>query len=483
MLPFAPACEPALDDAYTLKAWGVVNRTEVDLNFATLKNIVSFRQFDRQTWQSSWLVNFVDGSGGPGNFSFTGNPNGTSIYSPFGPTPLRTFTEEVQLSGKSFGERLDWTTGFFYMNDAGGDTNNSYQSIGTAVSLSNSINPTWGRTNSWGVYGQGTFALTDKLRLTAGLRYSSDHKKIWDDSYTLNAATGAVTCSLFDANNVRLPSIPTQCIIRLSNTWSALTWNFALDYNILPGTMVYVSASRGYRSGSFFPRAIHPNLFPYKPEYLTNYETGLKSDWRLFGQPMRTDLSFYLADQTDMQVQVQDTTTVPLSGFINNAGKSRYMGVEFEAVYRPIPPLTLTAFASYETFKYLSYRDNTGADLSYQTAPEPLTPWSVGGSAEYTVPLGGDSDLVFRADVGWTSKVKTNNINPNAKGDWDQPAYTIVNLRADWINIMGRPVDLGVWVTNLANNWYSNGGTCLNGSCVAVPSPPRMFGGDIEYHF
>ena len=44
-------------------------------------------------------------------------------------------------------------------------------------------------------------------------------------------------------------------------------------------------------------------------------------------------------------------------------------------------------------------------------------------------------------------------------------------------------LDLGIWVTNLTNDWYSWGGTCLNGSCVAVPSPPRMWGVDVKYRF
>lgn len=470
--PFTQMCGRPFDKSYWLKSFGVVNRTDFDLGPVTLKNIASYRRFTRDTYQSSWRAAFADGTGGPGNDSITGSPS-----------PIETFTEEVQLSGKSFENRLNWTTGVFYMNDHGFERNTSFQSIGATTSTTQNVAPTWLETHSLGVYGQGTYAVTDRLNFTAGIRYSHDEKKAQAGSLNYNVVTGAVTCSLFDANNRPLPATPQGCLLTGDKSWSAITFNVSVDYKLQPGTMVYGTISRGYRSGSFFPRAIRPSLFAYNPEFILNYETGLKSDWHLFDQPIRTNLSLFLSNQSDMQVQVQDVTTVPLSGYINNAGKARYWGGEFEATYKPIEPLTLTAFASYTDFKYLRYVDNTGVDLSYQTAPEPISPWQLGASAEYRVELGDDSALTFRGDLSWTSKVKTNNINPNAKGDWDQPAYTIMNIRADWSGIMGKPVDLGVWVTNLTNAWYSWGGTCLNGSCFAVPSPPRMWGVDVKYHF
>jgi iron complex outermembrane receptor protein len=471
--PFTPKCNRDFNKSTWLRTFGVINRTEVDFGGATLKNIAAYRRAKRDSFQGSWLVTFADGSGGPGNHSITGSPD----------SPVESITEELQLSGRSFDNRLNWTTGAFYLHERGKETNYSFQSIGLAVSNTANLAPATLRTNSWGLYGQGTLAVTDKLNLTAGVRYSYDRKKALVSNININTVDGGVACSLFDANNVRLPGNPTECQMRGDKHWDAITWNFSADYDVAPGTMVYGTVSRGYRSGSFFPRAIRPSLFDYDPEYITNLEAGVKSDWRLAGRPIRTNLSVYLSKQTDMQVQVQDATTVPLSGYINNAGKSQYWGGEFETTFRLTDELTLSGYASYTDFKYKEYLDNNGTDLSYQTPPQPISHWNLSASAEYRVPLEGDSALVFRGDLTWTSKVVTANQLPNLKGDWNQPAYTLINVRADWEDFLGKPIDLGVWVTNLANDWYSWGGTCLNGSCFSVPSPPRMWGVDLKYRF
>jgi iron complex outermembrane receptor protein len=471
--PFTQVCNRNFNKSAWLKTFGVVNRTEVDLGFATLKNIASYRRFKRSTFQSSWWATFTDGTGGTGNQSITGSTA----------TPIETLTEELQLTGLSFDNRLNWSTGAFYLHDRGMENNVSFQGIGLTIPTSQNIAPSWLRTNSWGLYGQGTFAATDKLNLTAGIRYSSDKKKAWRSDVNYNVANGAITCNLFGADNVRLPADPSQCMLRGEETWDAITWNLSVDYKLRPGTMAYGTISRGYRSGGFFPRAIRPSLFDYGPEYITNFELGMKSDWTLLDRPIRTNLSLYLANQTDMQVQVQDVSTTPLSGYINNAGKARYWGGEFETSYRPMTAMTLTGFASYTDFKFSKYVDNNGTDLSYQTAPQPISHWTLGGSAEYRFDLADDSAVTLRADLSWNSKVVTDNRLPNLKGDWNQPAYEILNLRADWTQVMGRPVDLAIWGTNLTNDWYSWGGTCLSGSCYQVPSPPRMWGVDVKYHF
>ena len=477
IVPFQPECGTGnLNDAYTLKVWGINNRTELDLGEnLTLKNIVSYRAHKRNTYQSSWNPATVTPGvlSGVGNHAFTGSPDWVKV-----------FTEELNLTGSAMGDRLDYSLGAFFMDARGTEINRSIQAFGlggeTAVNVA--IAPGEIKTRAYGIYGQATYAVTDRFNLTGGIRYNNDRKRAVSGNYTLNAATGAITCSLFDGPT-RLPGVIDTCVLRGNETWDAITWTASADYKLADATMAYASVSRGYRSGSFFPRAIRTTLFSYDPEFVTSYEVGLKADWELGTVPVRTNLAVYRADVTDMQVQVQDPTTTPLSGYINNAGKARYQGGEFELTVRPTRDFTLSGFASYTDFEYLSYIDDNGTDLSYQTAPNPISKWVLGGSADYSFPLGGESSVDLRGDVTWTSKQITNNIFPGAKGDWAQPAYTIVNLRADWRRIMESPVSAGVWVTNLTNDFYSNGGTCLAGSCVVVPSPPRMWGVDVSVDF
>lgn len=465
-----------INDSYTLTMWGVNNRTEIDIgDNATLKNIISYRAHKRNTFQSSWnTASIAPGVlSGAGNHSFTGSPDWVKV-----------FTEELNLSGTAFDKRLDYSIGAFFMDDRGLESNRSFQVFGLGGNAATNLAVAPGdiAIQAYGIYGQATYAVTDKFNLTGGIRYNSDHKEAVSGNYTQNLATGAVTCNLFEGST-RFAGVIDTCVLRGKETWDAITWTASADYKLADQTLAYASVSRGYRSGSFFPRAIRTTLFAYDPEFVISYEVGLKSDWDLGTVPVRTNIAVYRADVTDMQVQVADITTTPLSGFIDNAGSARYQGGEFELTIRPTSALTINAFASYTDFKFLSYLDGNGADLSYQTAPNPISPWVVGGSAEYSVPLTGNSSLDLRADLTWTDQQATDNRLPNLKGDWAQPSYTILNMRADWRNVMDSGLTAGVWVTNLTNDFYSNGGTCLTGICVVVPSAPRMFGVDVSFNF
>lgn len=476
-VPFQTECHNGgINDSYTLKVWGINNRTEVDIgDNATLKGILSYRAHKRRTLQSSWNPGSVTPGilSGVGNQSFTGSPDWVKV-----------FTGELNLTGSAMSDRLDYSLGAFYMDDRGLESNRSFQGIGLGgdATVNEAIAPGDIKLQAFGIYGQVTFAVTDRFNLTGGIRYNSDHKEAKSTNYTRNNATGAITCALFDGT-VRLPGVVDTCFLRGEKTWDAITWTATADYKLADATMAYASVSRGYRSGSFHPRAVRATLFEFDPEFVTSYEVGLKADWELGTVPVRTNLSVYRADVNDMQVQVQDITTAPLSAYINNAGKARYEGGEFELTVRPSSAFTLNAFASYTDFKYLSYFDNSGVDLSYQTAPNPISKWVFGASADYSIPLDGESSLDLRADVTRTSRQVTNNINPTAKSDWAQPAYTILNLRADWRNVMDSGLTAGLWVTNLTNDFYSNGGTCISGICYVVPSPPRMWGVDVSFDF
>lgn len=470
--PFQTICNPAnINAAFKMQVWGINDRLEWDVaDNLTIKNILAYRSFTRSTYQSSWVAGSTTGASFPGNQSITQSPS-----------PVVTFSEELNLTGKALGSKLDYSVGLFYLENKGTETNISFQAVGSAGTTGLNIAPTYIKLKAYGVYAQGTFAVTDRFNITGGIRYNRDEKYAHRQDTTVDVLTGAVTCNIFvGTGSTRLPT--DNCTLQGNKAWEAITWLGSADYKIFDKTLLYASVSRGYRAGSFFPRANRESLFSYNPEYVTSYEAGIKSEWYLGNMPVRTNLAVYRADSSNMQVQVQDPTTTPLSGFINNAGKARFQGGELELTLRPTKNFTLNGFASYTDFKYSQYFDGIN-DLAYQTTPNPISPWVVGGSADLAIPLNGAGELNLRADATWNEAVVTDNRFPNLKGDWPQPAYTIVNARADWNNIFDSKFSLGVFVTNLTNEFYSNGGTCLSGICSIVPSPPRMWGVDMSVKF
>lgn len=472
--PFQRVCNRAdLEDFYDTRVWGVINRTELDIGSVTLKNIASFRHYTRETYQGSWNAASFTPPTGPGNVSTTGSPRGVD-----------TFTNELQASGAFFQDRLDWATGAFYMYDHGHERNYSFQGIGAGVPTSTNFADTKFKFESLGIYGQGTLAVTDRFNLTGGLRWTKDDRRAEQGNVNVDVVTGVITCNIFLGETAgRLPANDRDCKLFGDKEWSAVTWTAAADYQVVEDTMVYASVSRGYRAGSFFPRAVRSRLFAYNPEYITSYEAGIKSEWNAGRTPVRTNLSAYQANMKDMQVQVQDTTSTPLSGFIANAASSQYQGVEFEGEIRPVPDMTVSGWVAYTDFKYKNYFDGA-TNLSYQTAPNPISNWAWGLTGTYHFDLGSSgTGLDLRADLNWTGKLVTDNRLPNAKGDPPLPSTTVLNLRADFTGLFGSPVDLGLWVTNVTDEFYSMGSTCLSGICYVVPSPPRMFGADLKYSF
>ena len=125
--------------------------------------------------------------------------------------------------------------------------------------------------------------------------------------------------------------------------------------------------------------------------------------------------------------------------------------------------------------------------------------YNAGLSAAWTLPLGSTrGELSLRADAAYHSKWLTDNSVAGLLGTpasasaipgivgftmVPQDAYTLVNLRSEWMNAMGGPIDLGLFVTNVTDQEVLLGGAGVNGMVTSSIGPPRMFGIEISYRF
>jgi iron complex outermembrane receptor protein len=111
-----------------------------------------------------------------------------------GQQKLKQLSGEVQITGKAFGDTVDFAAGAFVFNETGFD-----QSLSIALPT---LNPLTSQNlavidnDSMGVYGQATWHLSDKLSLTGGLRYSADDKGIDSRNFNYVRSTGTVNCLL-----------------------------------------------------------------------------------------------------------------------------------------------------------------------------------------------------------------------------------------------------------------------------------------------
>lgn len=475
----------------TLENFGLLNNTAIDFGGVTVKNIFAYRKMKHFNEDSA---TFPFGSPTPTTSLAAG---GTA----FQQNKQSQVSEELQFQGKAFDQRLNWVTGLFYMREWGSESSPSYTNSaswsvteGTAVNIAK------------GLFAQGDYAVSDKLKVTLGVRRNWD-KRIANDTSYRQVGAGAA-CQTFNLRNgVDVLDTYPNCSLSQEKDWKAWTWTMAVDYRLTDATMIYGSHSRGYKAGGYSLRSHRPAQYAYNPEFILNTEIGIKSDWSLFDRPIRTNLTVYNMDYNNMQLQATVAGSNPVRTYTDNVGKSKINGIEFEATYKPTQRLELSGFYSYTNPRYLEYQNSIGRVGAFDYGVVDLSgrPFgyinkkSLGLSMAYNLPLDESvGNVNVRADASFQSKWLVDNtqagllglpasatIVPGVAGFTMVPnaGYGILNLRADWSRPFGHPIDLGFFVTNAGDKAYFQGGAGVNGMVTQPIAPPRMFGIELSYKF
>jgi iron complex outermembrane receptor protein len=251
-------------------------------------------------------------------------------------------------------------------------------------------------------FGEGTFRITDKLKATAGVRVT----RLEESYYQVNYGQ-------FSSRTVNSPLSYTQG----TSTNSPVTPKFSLEYDLNPNQIVYATAAQGFRAGgvnaavaqsvcqtALDQLGINANQIPtsYNPDSVWSYEAGAK--FRLLDNKLQLNAAVYQIDWTGVQ------STVTLScgqSFVINGGRARSEGVDFQAQFRPINPLTLTLNIGYDDAWYVDpVKGPTApgvATLPTQNAGDPIgvPPWQVSADAQYDFMAFGKYDMYIRGDDQW----------------------------------------------------------------------------------
>jgi iron complex outermembrane receptor protein len=264
------------------------------------------------------------------------------------------------------------------------------------------------------------------------------------------------------------------------------TWTASLDKQ-LGDTLLYGKISRGYKSGGFEVIAANPADYTFKPEYVTNYEIGGKSDFHIGSMPTRVNTALFFTSYTDMQKDATDSAgghqfPPPFGAATFNAGKSEIMGLETEATIRPFTGLTWSANYALSYGKYLQYKlvnngttpfldcsgqlipTNNGKDTAAATEDLHCIPLQflprnqVSTTLQYLVPadvLGGK--LNGSVTYSWTDRQYATPFEvPQQEPDpWLSPHGLLnASLSLDWLASHDQAVELRLYGTNLTNRTY-----------------------------
>lgn len=471
----------------TIRNWGVTNDMTLKLNDnLSVRNILSYRRVtaDVDVHFASvpiYLISVAD-------------------YV----QKSRQISEELQLLGKAFDGRLDYVVGGFFRKEKGFDDATS--ALVNGARLQNSGG---GTTTNYSTFAQASFKITDQLSLTGGVRYNYDKIYGYSDSLVLagmsplipKASRAPRSCNLGTLNGATLVRFPlTACKLDGNVSFKKPTWLASVEYRVpdgvLPatsGTLLYATVRRGYRAGGFNVRATAYPLFgPYRPETITDFETGFKSDWDMGGSKLRTNVAFFYDKLKDLQRSVSipvPGSAQPLST-VTNAARSTVYGMELEATVIPVPALEVSGYYNYLHNKYDSYISTspTGAPVDLSGRPfraSPRNKYAING--RYTLSMGSKgSELAFSANYVWQDDSKLSEVADPAGLIYTQKAYGVLNGRIDFSNIAGSNISAGAYIRNATDKFYATGYSDLsasNGISVITPGEPRTYGVDMRVEF
>ncbi len=331
------------------------------------------------------------------------------------------YTQELQLNG-DYG-RIKFTTGLFYLHERfyverDGYSRRNAQNTNPVTTPGNynflrAHNVT--NTDAYAVFGEATWSATDRLKITAGLRWTNEEKTFTFDNAVLNLAGQVVA-----------PSIKGQS----DKIWSAITPKLSVQYAWTPDILQYVTYSKGFKSGGFDNRATRLDLatLPFAPEDVITYETGLKSE--LLDHRLRANLAVFYNDYQNLQVAFYDP--IYIGSRRGNAGQAHSYGVELETEARITDALSAQFSAGYLFAVYDEYRGAGGAGINADGNRLTNSPrWSLSGGATWDVPVQIPGALRVGVNAQYQTKTYSNAI-PSPGGQHEIPAQGFLNAVATW---------------------------------------------------
>lgn len=413
-----------------------------------------------------------------------------------------------------------WVLGGYFFDQQvdgppGGAQQIAYQGVTTFYISDFSSN-----VRSYAAFGQATYSLTDRFRVTGGLRYTYERKQLSEvlTNYGLTAQAPAPpgTCNtgVFDPLT---PTPPRFCRLDIDLRGGALpdqvynnvTWKAGVEFDVADRSMAYASVSTGFKSGGFFS-APPPNTF--KPEKITAFDIGIKN--RFLDNRLQLNLSAFYWRYADHQETFVGPTSIP--GFFAqntyNAGRAKSYGFDVDLLFQPTPNDRFSLMVQFNKTKYdfFQYTNPTlaiGAPvtgcavgpvvLGSQTvdcsgkplmrAPE----WTGSAGYAHDFELSNGGKLTASADVQFSSSYYLSvDFLESAK----QGAFAVGNFDLTYTSPNGR-FSVSGFVRNIWNEavytqafhypFVSSANPLAgpDGVILGTLRPPRTFGGRVRVNF
>ncbi|MEJ2532648.1 MAG: TonB-dependent receptor [Halioglobus sp.] len=360
------------------------------------------------------------------------------------------WSQEIRLTSP-VGGKLDYIVGLYYQqsdltfeSDESFGTALAYEQLGVPTPL---LSPNLARIyamdqeqDMWAIFGSATYSLTDRTRLTLGLRYFEENKTAdhvldkrftggWDFSALAGQPDGTIaygdTPADYDAfldgfGGVDLGGVTagflTETVYQalLGTTEHAIrnrdrdeqdvNWQLTVEHDLNDAVMLFATASTGTKGGGFDGRFLGADdspLFEYEEETAQNYELGVKA--YLLDNLMTLNATAFFSTVEDYQVNIFDGRT---GFFVQNAAEIESKGVEVDVNWAATEKLTVRFAGSYLDAAYKEWPNAP----CWASSPDDVR----GGCVDFGTPdarrdAAGDTN-VFSPD--WSYNLNLNYVQP-----------------------------------------------------------------------
>lgn len=446
------------------------------------------------------------------------DPDGVSLRDYFYNTvgKIEAFSQELRLEGK-IGDNLSYIVGGnyskedVYQQDNSGpytDATSAYQLMDGGLSaVPFFVYAQYGDQSfkNWAGFANVDYDIGDMITLHGGIRYTDTKIRYAgctvDKGFALGQGFQNLLNFIRGGAGLNPISIPDgACVTIDSSTLTAgevrknlnednVSWRAGIDFKPNNDTLIYASASRGYKSGSFpiLSASDANQLNPVTQESVLAYELGAKIT---MGRKARFNAALFYYDYNDKQLKgrvIADPDVFgPLETLVN-IPKSSVKGGEVQLDLSPVDGLTVSLAATYiETkvkgtfFNYSSY----GELSNFSGSAFPYTPEFQGvADVQYEFGKGNPTVPFIGANVRYQSKTKavlgdatdTPLASLTALGGLNIDEYALVDLRAG-VNFNDNKYNVTFFVRNLFDQYYWSNATRVTDTTVRFAGRPRTFG-------
>lgn len=433
-----------LDNHWTDRNYGATLRVEQDFGWSRLVSITGVRDsLNIQTLdQDATPLRLVDA------------------------TPLpnldETLTQELQLQSPAGNDKFKWIVGLYYMDDRFASLPlviNEGDYAPTGVTINTVDVYVREPTRSYAEFGQATWEFLPDTHVTLGVRNTDDTKTIGGNT-------------LFDGTSVVSG--------RQTADFSKVTYRAVLDHQFTPDILGYVSWNTGFKSGQY--SLVNYTLPPVKPEVLTAYEAGFKSEF--LDRRLRVNASAFDYKYQDIQVQEVVVGGTQLA----NAAQATIYGLDLDATAKLTRALSLQTSIEWLHARYTNFPN----DPSYVPSPAGGNSLITINGAGYQMANAPDFSAYVAADYAMSAGGGTLNVNANESYNsgyyWNpddrlrQPAFALLGGYVKWTDGEGK-WSYRLWGNNVTSRHYYTYEDAFAFGDIYSPAMPATYGVAVERKF